>query len=72
MEKVVSHRKRVRVFLKWDNLSTQNPQPFFREHSNRNWSNILNDGNTTNAVKHGMHGIHFSAAKRLVRKRFVS
>lgn len=72
MEKVVSHRKRVRAFLKRDKLSIQNPQFFFREHSNRHLSNILNDGNTTNAVKYRMHGIHFSAAKRLVRKRFVS
>ena len=72
MEKVVSHRKRVRAFLKRDKLSIQNPQSFFREHSNRHLSNILNDGNTTNAVKYRMHGIHFSAAKRLVRKRFVS
>ena len=72
MEKVVSHRKRVRAFLKRDKLSIQNPQSFFKEHSNRHLSNILNDGNTTNAVKHRMRSIHFSAAKRLVRKRFVS
>ena len=32
----------------------------------------MNDENTTNAVRHGMHGIHFSAAKRLVRKRPIS
>ena len=32
MEKVVSHRKRVRAFLKSDKLSIQNPQPFIREY----------------------------------------
>ena len=31
-------------------------------------SRHLNDENTTNTVKHRMHSIHFSAAKRLVRK----
>ena len=72
MEKVVSHRKRVRAFLERDKLSIQNPQSFFREHDNGYLSNILNAENITNAVKHRMHGIHFSAAKRLVRKRFVS
>ena len=73
MEKAVRHRKGgARTFGKRGYYSTQNPQPFFREHINRHLSNILNDENTTNAVKHRMRGIHFSAAKRLVRKRFVS
>ena len=73
MEKAVRHRKRERGLLgKGGYYSTQNPQPFFREHINRHLSNILNDENTTNTVKHGMHSIHFQAAKRLVRKRFVS
>ena len=31
-------------------------------------SRHLNNENTTNTVKHRMHGIHFSTAKRLVRK----
>ena len=72
MEKAVSRRKRSRVFLKKDNLSTQNPQSIFREHDNGHLLNILNGGNTANAVRHGMHGIHFQATKRLVRKRLVS
>ena len=72
MEKVVSCRKRVRVFLKRNKLSIQNPQSIFREHDNEHLSNIQNAENIMNAVIHGMHGIHFSAAKRLVRKRLVS
>ena len=72
MEKVVSCRKRVRVFLKRNKLSIQNPQSFFREHDNGHLSNILNDGNTTNAVKHGMPSTHLFATKRLARKLFVS
>ena len=59
MEKVVSHRKRVRAFLKRDKLSIQNPQSFFREHDNEHLSNVQNAENITNAVIHGMHGIHF-------------
>lgn len=59
MEKVVSHRKRVRAFLKRDKLSIQNPQSFFREHDNGHLSNILNAENITNAVIHGIHCIHF-------------
>ena len=31
-------------------------------------SRHLNDENTTNTVKHRMYDIHFSAAKRLLRK----
>ncbi len=34
-------------------------------------SRHLNDENITNTVRHGMHSIHFSTAKRLVRKRSV-
>ena len=72
MEKAVRHRKRAEDFWEKGLLFHSKPSTLFREHSNRNWSNILNDGNTTNAVKHRMHGIHFSTTKRLVRKRFVS
>ena len=72
MEKVVSRRKRVRVFLKRGNLSVQNPQSIFREHDNEHLSNIQNAENITNAVIHGMHGIHFLTTKCFVRKRFVS
>ena len=72
MEKVVSRRKRVRVFLKRGNLYVQNPQSIFREHDNGHLSNIQNAENITSAVIHGMHGIHFLTTKRFVRKRFVS
>ena len=61
MEKAVNRRKRVEGFI-------QNPQPFFREYDNGNLLNRQNGENTTNTVKHRMHGIHFSAAKRLVHK----
>ena len=59
MEEIVNHRKRVRVFLKRNKLSIQNPQSIFREHDNEHLSNIQNAENITNAVIHGMHGIHF-------------
>ena len=72
MEKVVSCRKRVRIFLKRDKLSIQNPQSTFREYDNEHLSNIQNAENITNAVIHGMHGIHFQATKRFERKRLVS
>ena len=72
MEKVVSCRKRVRVFLKRNKLSIQNPQSTFREYDNEHLSNIQNAENITNAVKHRMHCIHFSTTKRFERKRFVS
>jgi len=34
-------------------------------------SRHLNDENITDTVRYGMHSIHFSTAKRLVRKRSV-
>ena len=72
MEKAVSRRKKVEGFQERDNLSNQNPQSIFREYGNKHSLNIQNAGNITNAVRHGMHGIHFSATERLERKRLVS
>lgn len=72
MEKAVRHRKRgARTFGKRGYYSTQNPQPFFREHINRHLSNILNDENTTNTVRQGIHRIHLGVAIRFMRKRSV-
>lgn len=71
MEKVVSRRKRVRVFLNRGNLYVQNPQSIFRERDNGHLSNIQNAGNITNAVRHGIHSIHFGVAIRFMRKQSV-
>ncbi len=72
MEKAVRHRKRGEGFLEKEQLFHLKPSPLFRVYDHRYLPNIMYGENTTNAVKHRMHGIHFSAAKRLVRKRFVS
>ena len=71
MEEIVNRRKGGDDFLEKGLPFHLKPSTLFRGHDNNHLPNILNDENTTNAVKHRMHGIHFSAAKRLVRQRFV-
>ena len=53
------------------NIPFTSPQTLFREYANGHLSSILNGGNATNAVRHGMPCIHFLATKRLMRKRSV-
>ena len=72
MEKTVNYRKKVEGFLEKGQPFHSKLSPPFREHGNGHLLNKQNDERITNAVRHGMHGIHFSTAKRLVRKRFVS
>ena len=72
MEKTVSHRKKFEGFQEKGQPFHPKPLTLFREYDNGHLSNLLNGGNATNAVRHGMHGIHFSATERLERKRLVS
>lgn len=74
MEKIVNRQKRdkgdkrrnISFIFSFTSLST-----LFREYENGHLSSILNGGNATNAVRHGMPCIHYSMAKRLMRKRSV-
>ena len=75
MEKTVNRVEGGEGGWKRDNLFTNHSHLFLIEFTIEcllNTQNIQNGGSITNAVRHGMHGIHFSTAKRLVRKRFVS
>ena len=68
MEKTVSRKKRVDGFREKGIPFCLKSSPLFKEYDNKYLLNILNGGNVTNTVRHRMYGIHFSAAKRLVRK----
>ena len=72
MEKIVNRQKGTRGD-KRRNISFifTSPSTLFREYENGHLSSILNGGNATNAVRHGMPRIHFLATKRLMRKRSV-
>ena len=72
MEKTVNRVEGGEGGWKRDNLFTNHSHLFLIEFTIECLLNIQNGGSITNAVRHGMHGIHFSTAKRLVRKRFVS
>ena len=72
MEKTVNRVEGGEGGRKRDNLFTNHSHLFLVEFTIECLLNIQNGGSITNAVSHGMHGIHFSTAKRLVRKRFVS
>ena len=72
MEKTVNRVEGGEGGWKRDNLFTNHSHLFLIEFTIECLLNIQNGGSITNAVRHGMHGIHFSATKRLVRKRFVS
>ena len=70
MEKTVNRTKRRRGGYEKEH-PFHFPQTLFREYANGHLSSILNGGNATNAVRHGMPCIHFLATKRLMRKRSV-
>ena len=70
--KLWTHRKKVEGFPEKGRSLHSKPSTLFRERSNGHLLNILIDGSIPNVISQRMHGIHFSAAKRLVRKRFVS
>ena len=72
MEKVVNRMKGRQRGWRKDSLSTNPSHLFLIEFTIECLLNIQNGGSITNAVRHGMHGIHFSTAKRLVRKCFVN
>ena len=72
MEKTVNRVEGGEGGRKRDNLFTNHSHLFLIEFTIEYLLNIQNGGSITNAVRHGMHSIHFSTAKRLVRKRFVS
>ena len=65
-------KEKVEGFLEKGRPFRSKPSTLFREQGNGHLLNKENDKRFTNAVRHGMHGIHFSAAKRLVRKHFVN
>ena len=71
MEKTVNRVEGGEGGWKRDNLFTNHSHLFLIEFTIECLLNIQNGGSITNAVRHGMHGIHFSTAKRLVRKRLV-
>ncbi len=68
MEKTVNHRKRVEGFLEKGRPFHSKPSTLFREKDNRHLLNIPNDRSVPNVMSQRMYGIHFSAAKHLVRK----
>lgn len=68
MEKVVNRRKRVEGFPEKGRPFHSKPSTLFREQDNRHLLNIPNDRSVPNVMSQRMHGIHFSTAKRLVRK----
>ena len=72
MEKTVNRVEGGEGGWKRDNLFTNHSHLFLIEFTIECLLNIQNGGSITNAVRHGMHGIHFSTAKRLVSKRFVN
>ena len=72
MEKTVNRVEGGEGGWKRDNLFTNHSHLFLIEFTIECLLNIQNGGSITNAVRHGMHGIHFSTAKRLVRKCFVN
>ena len=72
MEKTVNRVEGGEGGRKRDNLFTNHSHLFLIEFTIEYLLNIQNGGSITNAVRHGMHGIHFSTAKRLVRKQNVS
>ena len=68
MEKTVNRKKMVEGFQKKEHLFHSKPSTLFREQDNRHLLNIPNDWSVPNVMRQRMHGIHFSAAKRLLRK----
>ena len=72
MEKTVNRVEGGEGGWKRDNLFTNHSHLFLIEFTIECLLNIQNGGSITNAVRHGMHGIHFQATKRFERKRLVS